>query len=94
MEKIAVEVFSRTTNCPVIRYPRRQFPGILIQGDSLKNLHSIAQTVTKQLQHSRPEEALDTAVELLDLLSGYMQAYEATLKSNGLKLPYPEISAG
>jgi hypothetical protein len=34
-------------------------------------------------------EAADVAEELEDLLRGYVEAYERTLTSKGIALPYP-----
>lgn len=40
MERIEVELFTDGGNDAVLRMPGRQFPGVLVQGDSLHVLRS------------------------------------------------------
>jgi len=39
MERMELDVFSTETNQAVVQTPGRRFPGLVIQGDTLWNLH-------------------------------------------------------
>ncbi|HEY5298411.1 MAG TPA: hypothetical protein VIK59_10845 [Verrucomicrobiae bacterium] len=88
MKKIEIEILSEKINCPVIQMPKRQFPGIVIQGDSLKILLSLSEEVISFADKKNEEDLKETAFELKGLLSGYMKIYEAAMQNNGKKLPY------
>jgi hypothetical protein len=45
MKRVEVEMFSETVNYPVVRVPGRVFPGVVIQGDSLSVLASMAEDI-------------------------------------------------
>jgi|SRR5665213_923365 len=90
MKTITVEAFSEKINCPVIQMPKRQFPGIVIQGDSLKVLLGLSEEVISFADKKNEEDLKETALELKELLSGYMKIYEAAMQNNGKELPYPK----
>lgn len=48
MERKELEVFSEASNYGIVRMPGRQFPGCVVQGDSLSIM-----AVRKRLQRSR-----------------------------------------
>ncbi len=50
MRTIEVEIFSETTNSPVIKMPNRKFPGVVIQGDSLWILTNWFNSYTNNFQ--------------------------------------------
>ncbi len=86
MEKISVEVLSQASNRPVIQYPGRKFPGILIQGDTVMNL-SVAAQALKELDVGSEEyrHELDGLAEQLASLKHH---YEEVLRANNMALPY------
>ena len=88
MTKIEVESFSNTTNATVVRLPGRQFPGIVLQGDSLKILFDSASEVVQLSRGSRIPGLEDSAEEVVRLLNGYRQAYEEALRKHNQSLPY------
>jgi hypothetical protein len=45
IKKVEMEVFSEVTNVPVIRHPGRNFPGSLIQGNSLSIIYQLATSI-------------------------------------------------
>jgi len=83
MTKMEVEVFSTTTNAAVIRVPGRQFPGLAIQGDSLKILFDCAQEILRESQSSGSADLIESTVEMKEILAGYLEAYESALKAHG-----------
>ena len=88
MRKIEVESFSTTVNAAVIRLPGRQFPGIVIQGDSLKILVDSVENVARLSSGSTVPDLESAVAELKQILDGYKGAYERALRADGQPLPY------
>lgn len=87
--KIAVEIFNNITNSVVLKAPGRNYPGLLIQGDSLSNLYKKASLMLKLARGMRlDEEFIDMAEELSSELEKYLDNYEITLKQNAIDIPY------
>jgi len=90
MRKIEIDVLSEAANCPVVQMPGRRFPGVVLQGDSLRILLDSADEV-QQLCSSIRNVDLTAAVALLrQKLAGYVASYEATMTEAGRDLPYPK----
>ena len=85
--KIEVEQYAAATNAAVIRLPGRKFPGVVLQGDSLKVLPDCAEDVARLAEHASPD-LKELIQELRDHLQGYLRVYEDTLKTHGQALPY------
>jgi hypothetical protein len=75
---ITVMCFSEKTNAAVIAMPGRKFPGLVIQGDTLRSLCDIVEGGDR-------EGALD---HLKERLTALRKEYERVLRSAGLPLPY------
>ncbi|WP_448995333.1 DUF6959 family protein [Novosphingobium sp.] len=83
-----VEIYSDATNASVMRHPDRKFPGMLIQGDSLDNMHSMA---VAALSAAEPDsDQWHDLKELVDELEARVNFYVKVLKAHGLELPFPE----
>lgn len=81
-----VEIYSDATNAAVMRHPGRQFPGMLIQGDSLHNLSKMA---TAALDGAEPEsDHWHDLKELADQLRSRVDFYSQVMREHGLKLPF------
>ncbi len=87
MHRQEVEIFSDQSNAVVIRHPSRQFPGCLIQGDSL---HIVLQSLaTVQSEASGlSDEASGELDDVIVKLSELMSHYRATLIRHDLPLPF------
>lgn len=83
-------MLSETINCPVVSVPGRRFPGVVIQGDSLKILLDQAQEIEELAIQGQNEELNAAVAHLKLILSGYVEEYETTMKANGRDLPYPK----
>ena len=83
-----MEVFSETTNFPVVRYPGRNFPGSLIQGDSLSIIYQLATSIRGRAKRTGDTDLIDDAEELHELLKTRLRIYEETLVAHGIELPY------
>ncbi|HZL37264.1 MAG TPA: hypothetical protein VFC78_18235 [Tepidisphaeraceae bacterium] len=93
MKRIEIEMLSETSNCPVVRTPGRKFPGVILQGDTLKALFDAAAEV-RGLCGEDNEELCAAACELTDRLANFVVIYEQALRENGLELPYPKAISG
>jgi hypothetical protein len=89
MKRIEIEMLSETSNCPVVRTPERKFPGIILQGDSLKSLLDAAKEI-HGLCPKDDDELCAAAVALKDRLADFVASYEQAMQANGLELPYPK----
>lgn len=83
---IEVGLLGNASNAAVIHLPGRRFPGILIQGDTLRNLLQMAVNVADKLEPGSPER--DGAEELRVELQAKFDEYDRCLRSLGLDLPY------
>jgi len=87
-KKIEMEVFSEAPNFPVIRHPGRNFPGSLIQGDSLSIIYQLATSIRGRAKKTGDADLMDDAEELHELLKNRLRVYEETLLAHGIELPY------
>lgn len=92
MSRIEVDLLSDVINCPVLQFPGRHFPGILVQGDSLKAMTDLANEIAELISARDLKEALAVADELRCLLASRLDIYERALKLNGLAPPYTSSS--
>lgn len=94
MEIKELEVFSEASNYGVVRMPGRQYPGCVVQGDSLSILLSYAESIRSRLAGTHDQELIDVADELVELLAGRLDHYEAVLTRHGMSLPYSRKARG
>jgi hypothetical protein len=87
--KVEVSVLGDLVNSPVIHFPGRKFPGVLIQGDSLKSMADLVNEIRQQLTAGDMEEASSVAEDLHGLLRSHLEIYQRAMESHGLELPYP-----
>ncbi|MEM6331119.1 MAG: hypothetical protein AAF790_12820 [Planctomycetota bacterium] len=75
-EDVVVQRLSPAVNAVVVQLPERRRPGVVIQGDSLRNLHALAHEVRRQLAGQDYAEAEGVAAELAELLAGYIASLD------------------
>ena len=88
MKKLEIEILSETINSPIVHMPGRRFPGVVIQGDSLKNLFNLSEEITTLANNTTSVELIEASKELKDLIAGYIKSYESTMRHYGKDLPY------
>jgi hypothetical protein len=86
------EIFSDQANAAVIRHPERRFPGVLVQGDALSILCSMARAASEGVEPDT-EAALELK-QLCDVLDGLLAHYTKVLKDHGLDVPFVERRGG
>ncbi|MFD9389593.1 DUF6959 family protein [Streptomyces sp. NPDC060000] len=98
MKRIEAELFTDGGNDAVVRMPGRQFPGVLVQGDSLNILRSAVAEVVEACERGDLEEARDSAGLLLADLDALLMRYEAACVGRALDsaavLSWQAISSG
>jgi len=83
-----IEIYSDATNAAIMRHPRRKFPGMLIQGDSLFALSQMAATA---LAGAEPDsDHWHDLKELADDLQSRVDFYSQVMREHGLKLPFSD----
>jgi hypothetical protein len=82
MMKIEVEIYTDQRNNAVLRLPARKYPGILIQGDSLRNLAETA-AVIATLSEGYGGELAEEATSLAESLSELCRWYEHAVALKG-----------
>jgi hypothetical protein len=87
MKTLPVGLLTDQHNNAVIQLPDRQFPGVLIQGDSLAALVAQANTV-RRLAGKRSHELNDEIEYLCASLQAIQKGYEEALATHGIELPY------
>ncbi|MEU0208352.1 DUF6959 family protein [Streptomyces canus] len=88
MERIEAELFTDGGNDAVVRMPGRRFPGVLVQGDSLRVLRSDVAGVVEACERGDLDEARGSAGLLLADLDALLARYEAALNEHQIPRPY------
>ena len=89
MAKETVEVLSTNPHAPVLQRSGRSFPGLLIQGDSLKELARQARSIMDMVL-TDPYDAIDEAEYMTSKLEHLVSEYEQALATHEIDLPYKQ----
>ena len=92
MYTATVEVFSDQSNAAVMRHPRRKYPGVLVQGDTLHSLYAAADACCKQLHDSLDDDTSARMIDLRDHLRSLVNHYKAVLGEHKIPLPFSDTS--
>lgn len=88
MERQELEVFSDVSNYAVVRMPGRNYPGCVVQGDSLCLLLHRVQKLQSLAKSCGNQEIIESIAEVESALVDRLDHYESVLKANGLDIPY------
>ena len=91
MEYIELEVYSQSINRGVIRMPSQNFPGLLLQGETLSTLSRLARSIHERAQKTTDMELIEASRELSDNLQKLISHFEATLTRHNIPFPYSTI---
>ena len=89
MKSIQVDVLLEAINCPVVQMPGRNYPGIVIQGDTLRSLLAEVEDVAVLCGDVGKPGLSDAVTGIKEMLIGYVRVYEHAMKEAGRSLPYP-----
>ncbi|MFJ8011018.1 DUF6959 family protein [Streptomyces sp. NPDC096339] len=88
MERVEAELFTDRGNDAVVRLPHRNFPGVLIQGDTLSILRSHVAELVELCAAGNLEEAREAASLLHADLDEKLQRYTDALEAYGIRRPF------
>ena len=90
MQVLALEVYSIDSNYVVAKAPHRNYPGCLIQGDSLSILCTSALSIAERIQHCgiNDEELLGEFQLLTNSLIGRVLHYQRVLDEHRIGYLY------
>jgi hypothetical protein len=71
----------------------QNFPGLVLQGETLASLLKLAKTTYEKSQSTTDVELIDTSRELLESIQKLVSHYEATLGKHNIPLPYSTVPA-
>jgi len=81
-------VLDCTSNQAVVKMPTRKYPGVLLQGDSLRALHDDLSEAAAAIRARDPNSASEALDDVLQRLGDVLDHYEAVLGRAGFDLPY------
>lgn len=84
------ELLNDTTNAVVVRYIERNYPGLLIQGDTLKTFLDDVNELHIDAINGDLESVKDISSILQEKLIGLLVHYENIIEEHGYELPYIE----
>lgn len=90
MEVQSLEVYATDSNYSIIKPPGRNFPGCVIQGDSLAILGRAIRGIAKRAQRisATDPELVHDIVDLNNALVDRLLHYQQLLAAHGISLPY------
>ena len=91
MEYMELEVYSQSINRGVIKMPSQNFPGLLLQGETLSTLLGLARSIHEKSQKTSDTELINASDELRDGLQKLLSHYESTLGRHNIPLPYSTV---
>jgi hypothetical protein len=91
VERIEAELFTDPGNDAVVRLPPRNFPGVLIQGDSLSIIRADVAGIVEACDQGDVGEAREAAAILLSNLDELLERYTAALKAHDIPIPFYQV---
>lgn len=88
MNEVPMELFSDEGNNAVLRLPGRQYPGVLIQGDTLHGLVERLSEAISALERKEFAEAEEVIRHLEVEFREVQSRYESAVRRGGVPLPY------
>lgn len=87
-ERQEFELLSNATNAVVARHLERNFPGLLIQGDTLKTLLDDIEELREEAANGDLEAVKEISDILREKFVELLTHYEKVLEEHGCELPY------
>jgi signal transduction histidine kinase len=85
-----VELLSRPINFAVVQLPERNYPGVVVQGDSLNALVQRVERMSKLLEANQVEDLAAEIEDVHEQLSDALLHYESVCAERSIPLPYPK----
>lgn len=84
------DLLSPPYNFAVVQLPERNYPGVVVQGDTFNSLLRQVERIQGLLNAKELEELADEIEDLRGLLSDVLSNYERVCADRGRDLPYPQ----
>jgi hypothetical protein len=91
MEYMELEVYSQSINRGMVKMPSQNFPGIVLQGETLSGLLKLAKATHEKALGTSDTELINTSLELQDSLQKLVAHFESTLNRHNIPLPYSTL---
>lgn len=83
-----IELLNSATNAVVARHVEREFPGVLLQGDTLKIIFDDLEELIEDLDAKDIDSAKGISEGLKEMFVDLLSHYESVLAENNIVLPY------
>jgi hypothetical protein len=80
MQRLELEVYGHERNMAVVRLPNHRAPGSVIQGDSLRHLCYLADSIVERVREDHDRGLCDDAEELVALLKERLRVYDMAVR--------------
>jgi hypothetical protein len=91
MEYMDLEVYSQSIDRGVVRMPSQNFPGLVLQGETLSSLLKLAKSTYERSSNTTDTELVDTSRQLMESIQKLVSHYESTLNRHNIPLPYSTV---
>ncbi|WP_410623280.1 DUF6959 family protein [Amycolatopsis sp. cmx-8-4] len=88
MNDNTAKVHGRHGNYALVQLLGRSYPGLLVQGDSLKQVGDIADELAELREQGRDGEFDEALNEIVEVIKGLTYSYESMMREAQLSLPY------
>lgn len=88
-----IKILSNISNLIIAQSSDRNYPGVLLQGDTLKILLDEVEELNEELIAKDYEAVNEIALALKEKLTNILQYYETTLETKNIELPYMSSAA-
>jgi len=83
-----VDLLSPPINFAVVQLPERKYPGVVMQGDTLRSLQRQVERMGQLLDTGELEDLAGEIEDLKEQLSGALTYFERVCAERGIILPY------
>ena len=88
MSEIVAKVHCRRGNHALVQLEGRKYPGLLLQGDSLKQIEVVVDELVELRREDQGDEFDIALHEIVEVVKGLTGSYESMMKEKKLELPY------
>lgn len=89
MSDESVKVLHHQSNLAVVAMPGRAFPGVVLQGDSLRSMLTVLEEVACDVSTENGKLAVE---DIIERVRGILSVYEEVLEKADIEIPYARDS--
>lgn len=88
MSESFARVHGRRGNHALVQLDGRKYPGLLVQGDSLKQVESVVDDLMELRPQGEGDEFDEALREVVEVIKALTDSYESMMREANLDLPY------